>query len=132
MNDIERLFAFFDQNAMLLSEELEITYLEALAEAGENLYLQETNQDVSDEVKERLQQALKELSGISFQREDVRKAFQLAILKGMKEAAQPHHAPTPDAVGVFMSYLVQKLMKERREFTIVDPAIGSGNLLLRF
>lgn len=129
MNDIEKLFACFDKSATLLSRELEITYLEALAEAGENVSLQDIVQDVNDEVKAELSRLLKDIGQSTFQREDVCKAFQLAILKGMREAAQPHHAPTPDAVGLFMSYLVQKLTKESKALTIVDPAIGSGNLV---
>ena len=36
---------------------------------------------------------------------------------------------TPDAVGIFVSYLVGKFMKTQKEFTIFDPAVGTGNLL---
>ena len=46
--------------------------------------------------------------------EQIRKALQLAILKGMKESSQPNHQMTPDAIGMFISYLVGKFTKGRR------------------
>lgn len=36
---IERLFSLFDQTAVILQEELRCTYLEAVAETGENFFL---------------------------------------------------------------------------------------------
>ncbi|MFP3359775.1 class I SAM-dependent methyltransferase, partial [Planococcus sp. SIMBA_143] len=37
-------------------------------------------------------------------REDMRKAIQLSILKGMKEHVQPHRQMTPDALGLLIRY----------------------------
>ncbi|MGM0897298.1 MAG: class I SAM-dependent methyltransferase [Bacillota bacterium] len=61
-------------------------------------------------------------------KEDVRKAIQLSILKGMKEHVQPHHQMTPDALGLLIGYLVELFVKEK-EATVLDPAAGTGNLL---
>ena len=47
----------------------------------------------------------------------------------MKQNVQPNHQMTPDAVGLFVSYLVGKFMHNQKEFTILDPALGTGNLL---
>ncbi|UTW68867.1 SAM-dependent DNA methyltransferase [Anaerobacillus sp. HL2] len=47
----------------------------------------------------------------------------------MKVGAQAHHAMTPDAVALFMSYLVNKLTEKLHHFRLLDPTVGSGNLL---
>lgn len=36
---------------------------------------------------------------------------------------------TPDTIGLFISYLVNKFMADKKELTILDPALGTGNLL---
>ena len=47
----------------------------------------------------------------------------------MKQNVQPNHQMTPDAVGLFVSYLVGKFMQNQKGYTILDPAVGTGNLL---
>ena len=34
-----------------------------------------------------------------------------------------------DAVGMFVSYLVGKFTKNQKELVMLDPAVGTGNLL---
>lgn len=63
-----------------------------------------------------------------FSNEDLRKAFQLVILKGMKENVQPNHQMTPDSIGMLFGYLVEKFIK-KPAFRLLDPAVGTGNLL---
>ncbi len=128
LGTVEQIFIFFDESSDLLREALDITYLEALAETGENLFQADVLQDVNDSLKQelinRLNQIDKEISN-----EEIRKAFGLAVLKGMKEATQAHHALTPDAVALFLSYLVNKLMGDKEQFSMLDFAAGTGNLL---
>ncbi|MFT4414989.1 class I SAM-dependent methyltransferase [Fredinandcohnia humi] len=130
ISTMEKLFTVIDNTATILKEELSCSYLEAVAETGENLFqgtiLQE---EVSELSKKRLE---KEYSQVKLERhsvEEIRKAYQLAALKGMKEATQPNHQMTPDAVAIFMGYLVSKFTEKQKEFTIFDPAVGTGNLL---
>ena len=52
---MEILFKVFDETATMLQEELECTYLEALAETGENLFQENILQeDLSELTKKRL------------------------------------------------------------------------------
>lgn len=131
LSTMEKLFTVFDNTATLLQEELGCSYLEAVAETGENIFQNTILQqdEISELSKKRLE---KEYSNVNLNRtnvEEIRKAFQLAILKGMKQATQPNHQMTPDAVAIFMGYLVSKFTEQRKEFTIADPAVGTGNLL---
>lgn len=127
---MERLFTLLNETTAILLEELDCTYLEALAETGENLFYDDILQDKLSEItKKRLQKAYSELSLSSFSAEDIRKAFQLAILKGMKGNTQPNHQMTPDSIGLMISYFTTKFITDRKNVKILDPAVGTGNLL---
>ncbi|MEW4214255.1 class I SAM-dependent methyltransferase [Bacillus thuringiensis] len=127
---VETLFSIFDSSAVVLRKELDVTYLEALVETGDNLFegaiLQE---ELSESAIERLNREYSTFNEETYKGEEIRKAFQLTILKGMKEGVQANHEMTPDAVGMFMSYLFHKFMQGQNEITVLDPAIGTGNLM---
>ncbi|MEH7548419.1 MULTISPECIES: class I SAM-dependent methyltransferase [Bacillaceae] len=129
ISPVEELFTLFNETALILQEELACSYLEALAETGENLFqgaiLQE---ELSELTVKRLKKQYSELTLDNFSNEDIRKAFQLVILKGMKENVQPNHQMTPDSVGMLVGYLVEKFM-QKPSFRLLDPAVGTGNLL---
>ena len=127
--EIEQLFHTLDEMATAISEEHTYTYLDALAEAGDILYQGAAEKPFSDTVQEKIKRLLTDAPKGQLDREAVRKAFQLAILKGMKENVQPHHAMTPDGVALFVSYLLKKLIGEEQNIRLLDPAMGTANLL---
>lgn len=128
--NIEKAFQLLDETAITLEQECNCTYLEALAETAENIFHNAVLQEeVSETTKRRLLKEYDAVNFMQFDSETTRKAFQLAILKGMKQNTQPHHQMTPDAIGLFISYLVRKCMEKKDSFTMLDPAVGTGNLL---
>ncbi|ENQ3105575.1 class I SAM-dependent methyltransferase [Bacillus cereus] len=127
---VETLFSIFDSSAVILRKELDITYLEALVETGDNLFEGTILQEgLEQPTIDRLEREYSKFNEENYKGEEIRKAFQLAILKGMKDGVQANHEMTPDAVGMFMSYLFHKFMKDQQEITVLDPAVGTGNLL---
>lgn len=128
---IEKLFRIFDETAVILQEELSITYLEALAETAENLFHDEILQEeMNDFARKRVSKIYQEIKLATFDPEEIRQAYQLAILKGMKENVQPNHQMTPDSIGLFISYLLGRFMGGKKAYTIFDPAVGTGNLMM--
>lgn len=126
---VEDLFTILNETAVIMQEELHCTYLEALAETGENLFHESILQDeLSELTVKRLRKSYEAIDLTSCTKEEIRKSFQLAILKGMKENVQPNHQMTPDAVGMLMGYLVEKFIQDK-SFRLLDPAVGTGNLL---
>ena len=129
ISTVEELFTIINRTALLIQEEISCTYLEALAETGENLFqgtiLQE---ELSDKNKKHLEELYSQVELSKFENEELRKAYQLVILKGMKENVQANHQMTPDAVGMLIAYLVNKLVN-KPSFTLLDPAVGTGNFL---
>ncbi|RHW40748.1 class I SAM-dependent methyltransferase [Neobacillus notoginsengisoli] len=129
LSPVEQLFTVFNETTSILQEELSCTYLEALAETGENLFHGSVLQEEISEINaKRLKKSYEKIHLSAFAKEDIRKAFQLAILKGMKENVQPNHQMTPDSVGMLIGYLVQKFVRHP-VFRLLDPAVGTGNLL---
>jgi site-specific DNA-methyltransferase (adenine-specific) len=126
---VEELFTVVNETATLLQEELNCSYLEALAETGENLFQQGVIQDELSELSaKRLKRAYESIKLSRFTKEEIRKSFQLAILKGMKESVQPNHQMTPDTIGMLIGYLLKKFVKNNT-YRLLDPAVGTGNLL---
>src|SRR5690554_6796233 len=106
---VEQLYTVFHDTALILQEELSIPFLEALAETGDNIFQQTILQDgLSEAAEKKLNKLYFSVQVVNMSTEHIRKAFQLAILKGMRENIQPNHQMTPDSIGILMAYLVQK------------------------
>lgn len=111
-SSMEQVFIFIDENAKKIQASEDMTYIEGVLETTE-MWL---DGDIAPSVKD-------------VQKEDIRKAIQLAILKGMKEHVQAHHQMTPDSLGLLVGYFVEQLTKDKDQVSILDPAAGTGNLL---
>ncbi len=130
--NIEKWFKVIDQSASILQAELQTSYLEAVSHTGDNIFEGSIMQDEilhNDLICKRLTNEYASIKLDELSNEEIRKGFQLAILKGMKEATQSHHQMTPDAVALFISYLVEKMTRDLTELTVLDPAVGTANLL---
>ncbi|MBU9721122.1 MULTISPECIES: class I SAM-dependent methyltransferase [Bacillaceae] len=130
----EKVFSVLDTGAELLEKEEDVTYLEALAEIGEMIFQGSITKSLNPELEKKVVPLIDDINTMSnISKEEYRRAIQLAVLKGMKEATQPHHAMTPDAVSLFIGYLVKKILGyeqlKDKPAVIFDPAVGSGNLL---
>ncbi|CAM3152792.1 class I SAM-dependent methyltransferase [Filibacter tadaridae] len=109
MTNTEKIFSYIDTYA----ESTEMIYLEAAIEACEKW--------IAGDEMPRLE------DGVS--KEDIRRGIQLAVLKGMKQNAQPHHQMTPDSIGMLLGHIAGKLTAGEENITLFDPATGTGNLL---
>lgn len=130
LSKVENLFAMINETAELIAKESQITYIEAVAETSENLF---QGNILQNELSEMTQKILKNkydsIHIDRYEKEDIRKAYQLAVLKGLKEGAHPNHQMTPDTIGLFLGYLVSKFTRNHKQLSILDPAVGTGNLL---
>lgn len=116
MEKIEKLFGMLNEHAEKIEKEQDATLLEGVLD-GLDAWL-------DGEVDFSQQGATKE---------DVRKSIQIAILKGMRKGSQPNHQMTPDTLGLLVGYFVEQIFADRlkkEKLTIMDPAVGTGNLLL--
>lgn len=126
---VETLFNWIDGSTEEIQQHLDEPYLNSLAELMETIFYEEAAHDLDDILRKKLDQALVELRKVKYTDEDLRKAIQLAILKGMKGSTQEQHLMTPESIGLIVGYLADKLMKNKEEIRLFDPASGTGNLL---
>lgn len=135
INQIEQLFKLLDESSLVLKNELDSSYLDALLETGENLIDGKQARQVegvpTEAVIERLNRLYAQWEKDEVTPEKIRKAFQLALLKGAKvDNLQANHQMTPDAIGFIMSYIIEKMIgDEATKIRIFDPAVGTANLL---
>ncbi|CAM5202231.1 Site-specific DNA-methyltransferase (Adenine-specific) OS=Ureibacillus acetophenoni OX=614649 GN=SAMN05877842_102511 PE=4 SV=1 [Ureibacillus acetophenoni] len=116
MENLEKIFSFINEKSEQYEQNSELTYLEGVLN---------TLEDILDQKIEWV--------GKDASKEEIRKAVQLAILKGMRKSSQPNHQMTPDSLGLLVGYFVEQFVEEKLSqgpVSILDPAVGTGNLLL--
>jgi len=126
---IENLYDIIDEMVMLLVEHANLHYLDALCAASTNIMAADVLQEVDTGVEIKLFSLGKQLSDIEFEVEEVRKALQLALLKGMKADHVPLDNITPDSIALIIGYLVSKLVSSLERLSLADFTCGTGNLL---
>lgn len=125
--NIEALFELIDQSTLLLAQAKGNNYLEALIDSAEQLFQKEIFISLSPDEESQLKKLYCSYEEQAYTKEERRRAFQLAVLKGMKDLSIPvGSVVTPDAVVMFIAYLAKKLVKPA---VVLDPAVGTGNLL---
>jgi len=116
MEKFEQIFSFINEKAEKYEKAEGITFLDGVLQALEDVLDEKENWPGQDAAKE-----------------EVRKAIQIAILKGMRKTSQPNHQMTPDTLGLLVGYFVEQFFEEQIKTTpisLLDPAVGTGNLLL--
>jgi site-specific DNA-methyltransferase (adenine-specific) len=127
--NIEKFYDYFDKVADILYHNYQKSYIEGMNEAF-NYLLDDKfeNEYLAEDVK-KITDLKNEITDIDFNSEEVRKGVQLGMLKGYKHTFSSNALITPDTIGIFIGYLVKKLYKNKPIKTLLDPLIGSGNLV---
>ncbi len=126
---IEQLFDLVDETSMVISSELKMSYLHAMCESCKNIMDQCVNQSVNEEVRQALKKQYAELEELEFTQEEIRKALQLAILKGLKAERLTNAVMTPDSIALMVGYLISKFIKNLNGLKMADFTVGTGNFL---
>jgi site-specific DNA-methyltransferase (adenine-specific) len=126
-DNVEKLFDVFDQSAILYYEKLKISYLDGLVKTCENILANSVESDLED-LNIKLIELMESIKDIDFNKEEIRKAFQYSCLRGLKHQNISNQMVTPESLGIFISYLVNKFY-DKEDLLIFDPLVGTGNLL---
>lgn len=140
---IEEFFDVIDESTMFLYEkhyskynqskedEHYKNYLECLIYTLENIINGEVaDSDLNDEDIKFLDDIYMRLQSSQFTREEMRRAVQLSLLKGIKHASLSNSVMTPDTIGILFSFIINILFKDATAISIADTAVGTGNLLM--
>src|SRR5699024_4398041 len=128
--NVVNLFEKIDEQTMKLQELEEEPYLDSLSMCMEVLFYGTFQSEISSEVQTSVEAQLQQIELSSYDTEDIHKAIQLTIVKGMQKTTQHQHAITPETIALFIGYLAEKLMKGTESIRVFDPVGGTGNLLL--
>lgn len=127
----ELFFDVLDQSASLLHQVLKEAYLEMLVLATNFILDGEvSHHELDEETITQLETMLKRLEGEAINKEEMRKAFQLCLLKGFKHLNMSLSEITPDSVGILFAYLADQLFPSHTSINLLDATIGSGNLIV--
>ncbi|TQS76280.1 class I SAM-dependent methyltransferase [Ornithinibacillus gellani] len=126
---VDVLFTWLDETTQLIQQHMEETYLDSLSITLETLFFQQAAEDMDDILTHKLESALKNIQLDTYEKFEIRKAIQLAILKGMKDSTQQQHLMTPETIAMLIGYLTNKLTAKMDSIRLFDPASGTGNLL---
>lgn len=126
---VEHLFGWMDSTTQIIEQHLKEPYLDSLSIALETLFFQGAEESMDDILTHKLHTALNQVNLEDYNAEDIRKAIQFTVLKGMKDTTQQQHLMTPESIALIIGYLVQKLVVDEKPIRIFDPASGTGNLL---
>lgn len=130
-----KLFHILDDSTKILVKELNIAYLEALIHSAENIIddgrVYNKEGLLSEEVVQDLKEIYADIEFADYKVETIRKAMQLALLKGMKEDyVQANHQMTPDSLGNLIAYLIEIIVEPEDHIHLADLSVGTANLLL--
>lgn len=132
--DTTDLYQVFDQSTQVLMQALNTSYLDAFIETADNLIDNGTVRVEDGVPNEKVVKELTELyKTVDYKKMDapsIRRAIQMAMIRAIKvDKIQAIHQITPDTIAYIMGYLILRLYKNRESVKVLDPAVGSGNLL---
>jgi len=127
--NIEAIYDYLDESGLILYEENKTPYIKGVVLACDVLLTEDFSVEIKDETKRKIKQLSKKIENISFQKEEIRKAMQLAILKGFKHTKTSNQEMTPDTIGILVAYLIKSFQLKNNPLVILDPIVGTGNLI---
>ncbi len=127
--NIEKFYDYFDGIANLLYSNYKLSYLEGMNEAFNFLLDDKFEQEYKEEDITIMKKLKLKVVDLPFEKEEIRKSVQLGLLKGYKHVYASNAYLTPDTIGIFIGYLIEKLYRDIELTSILDPLIGSGNLV---
>ena len=128
-DNLEVFHDVFDASCDFLYEKTKKKYLDLIILTANNILAGEVlNKELEHDDVLKLRDIYKPLEDKDFTVEDIRKAMQALILKGIKEMNFLNGLTTPDSIGLIMAYLISRLTK-KTSLNLCDPLVGSGNML---
>ena len=127
--NIEKFYDYFDGVANLLYSNYKKSYLEGMNEAFNFLLDNSFEDDYNLEDIAKIEEMKFVVTDISFKKEEIRKSVQIGLLKGYKHEYVSNSYLTPDTIGIFIGYLIDKIYRDTEIKSVLDPLVGSGNLV---
>lgn len=131
---VEEFYNVLLESTHLIKADLDSTFVEAFIETGENILdggdVHVENNLPDPETRDKLKKLYDSVSISTLSLEEKKKAIQMILINAVKEdRLQVNHQPTPDGIGVILSYFIELFYGRDEPLRIADLSVGSGNLL---
>jgi site-specific DNA-methyltransferase (adenine-specific) len=123
--NVEEIFDIFQECAIFLYENLKMNYYDSVMLTAKNILDKDTI-DMDKSLVLKYKRKINKFKD-SYNVEELRKGLNYVFLNCFKEMRWNINI-TPDVIVYLINYLVDKLYP-KKEISILDPCIGSGNLL---
>lgn len=128
---IEQLFDILNRSTELIQKAKDQSYLDSFIET---LGFIQSDDEEDDELTEadtkKLTNIYADFNPDDFTAETFRKAIQMAVLKAIRvDTIQANYQLTPDTIANVIGYIIAGIFHDRKELSILDPAMGTANLL---
>ena len=136
--DMQSYFDKLSEANSLLKKALKVSNMDSLAETLTNIsdgkvYVEN---DVPDkDTVAKLETIYKELKDLNLTPMQLKQAITISIIKAQKEdKTEVNKLMTPDAIGLIASLIAYEVLnvQDKKTVNIVDPTVGTGNLLIEF
>lgn len=128
--NIALLYEVVTESIDFLYERIKGDYFSLYNLTVQNILQNEVLQDEFDEEdKNELTEIYSRLTDVDMTSEDVRKAIQSLMLRGLQDVHISNGGVTPDTIGILFAYFISKFEPVNRKVKLLDPLAGFGNLL---
>ena len=125
--NVEIFYDLIDEACMIHYEDINMDYLEALSKVTSDLLDNFNDDRISEDAIVKLNDIYDKIYNLDCLNEEIRLALVLIIIKGLKHRGLQLDVVTPDTINYLISYIIQNMFDDE-EFTMVDTAMGIGNL----
>lgn len=133
MNKIEELYPKYQAAVELLQKALNVSFSSALTETFDNLENEKVKVEEGAPDKETVAELVKKYQDLDYEKtpKNIKvQIFTLLTLRAINEDNRNYtQMPTPTIIATIIALIWQKIVPNDGEKTVVDPAIGTGNLL---
>lgn len=132
--ELKRLYDVLEATTTRLHQALKTSYLDAAIESGENLMNHDVHQEdglPNQATAAALKAQYETVNWHDYSAEALRQALQLLLVKAIQvDGIEPNKQVTPDAMASLATFIATTFVPTfPQDVTIVDPAVGTGNLL---
>lgn len=130
-NKTEKFYDFIDETTLYIYEQTKKSYLDSLLLTYDFLLANdETINSLELVIVEKISEFYQKIAEESFSKEEISKAFLLAMLKAFKHQKMNMSEITPDSIGILFAFLVDKFFSDYKSIDVMDACVGTGNLLI--
>ena len=129
-SNMELVFDVISDSIEVLFDHVKGDYFTLYSLTVKNMLAGEVLQDdLEEDAHKKLEEIYSRLSDKDISTEDIRKAIQSLMLRGLQETNNNNGEMTPDTIGLLFAYFISKFDPKERNVKILDPLAGFGNLL---